>query len=191
METNTTIFAGGCFWCTESDLRKVEGVLDAVSGYATSPDGLRGTGAGPNEGSPSYENHEGYREAAKVTYDPQKTSFKKLCQFFLDHIDPTDAGGQFHDRGESYKTAIYFKDEEEKRVAEALLVELAESGIYSQPIVVDILPEEAFYTGEEYHQEYAKKNPVQYAMYRRGSGREDFVNNVCQIREEKKIVWKE
>ena len=177
---NYTIFAGGCFWCTESDLRKVDGVVDAVSGYS-----------GPAQGSPSYENHRGYREATQVVYDSSKTSFKKLCQFFLDHIDPTDAGGQFHDRGESYKTAIYYKSEEEKAIAGSLLVELAESGIYSQPIAVDLLPEEAFYTGEEYHQEYAKKNPVQYAMYRRGSGREDFVNNVCQIREEKKIAWKE
>ena len=180
MENSEAIFAGGCFWCTESDLRKVDGVVDAVSGYS-----------GPAQGSPSYENHRGYREATQVVYDSSKTRFKKLCQSFLDHIDPTDAGGQFHDRGESYKTAIYYKSEEEKAIAGSLLVELAESGIYSQPIAVDLLPEEAFYTGEEYHQEYAKKNPVQYAMYRRGSGREDFVNNVCQIREEKKIAWKE
>jgi methionine-S-sulfoxide reductase len=87
---NNAIFAGGCFWCVEHDLREVDGVVDAISGYAG------------GEGSPTYENHKGFVEAVEVIYDPAKTSFKKLCQFFLDHIDPTDGGGQFFDRGDSY-----------------------------------------------------------------------------------------
>lgn len=179
MDIQATTFSGGCFWCTESDLKKVTGVIDAVSGYA-----------GDREGHPSYENHTGYREATQVFYDTAIVSYKQVCQFFLDHIDPTDAGGQFHDRGESYKTAIYYKNEEEKKIAEALLVELGEIGVYNAPIVVDVLPEVAFYIAEEYHQAYAQKNPVVYKTYLTGSGREDFVQQVCQIREEKKIHWK-
>lgn len=174
------IFAGGCFWCTEADLRKVEGVFDAISGYS-----------GEKEGIPNYENHEGYREAVCVEYDEAKISYKKLCQFFLDHIDPTDPGGQFYDRGESYKTAIYFENEEEKSVAENLLKELSESGIFDKPIAVEVLPKKYFYKGEEYHQNYADKNPIRYEMYKQGSGRVKFVNQVCQIREEKNINWKE
>ncbi len=174
------IFAGGCFWCTESDLRKIDGVLDVVSGYS-----------GENVGNPTYENHEGYREAVSVTYDETKVSFKKLCQFFLDHIDPTDGGGQFYDRGESYKTAIYFENEEEKDIADGLLVELGESGLFDKPIAVDVLPKGYFYKAEEYHQDYADKNPVRYELYKQGSGRVTFVNQVCQVREERKIHWRD
>lgn len=173
------VFAGGCFWCVEHDLREVSGVLDALSGYAG------------KEGNPSYERHEGYREAAKVVYDPEKTSYKKLCQFFLDHIDPTDAGGQFHDRGESYQTAIYYKDDEEKAVAESLIKELEDSKIYDEPIVVQVLPEEIFYGAEDYHQKYASKNPDHYEDYRRGSGRAEFEARVCMIRDEKSIQWRD
>lgn len=180
MDNNNAIFAGGCFWCTESDLKKLEGVIDAISGYT-----------GTKEGAPTYENHEGYREATKVVYNAQKVNFKKLCQFFLDHIDPTDADGQFNDRGDSYKTAIYYKNEEEKNIAEELIKELSDSGIYDKPIAVEILSEGMFYNAEEYHQEYAKKNPVHYGAYREASGREDFVAKVCQIREEKNINWKD
>jgi methionine-S-sulfoxide reductase len=155
------------------------GVLDAVSGYAG------------GEGNPSYENHKGFREAVLVTYDPSITSFKKICQFFLDHIDPTDAGGQFYDRGGSYETAIYYKNEDEKKIAEDLLIEIGESGIYDDPIAVKVLPEEKFHPAEEYHQKYASKNPDHYDAYRRGSGRAEFVGRVCMIRDEKKIQWKE
>ena len=173
------VFAGGCFWCVEHDLREVPGVLDAVSGYS-----------GP-EGSPSYERHQGYREAVKVTYDPAVTNFKKLSQFFLDHIDPTDPAGQFHDRGSSYETAIYYKSEEEKKTAESLLKELGEGGLYDEPIAVKVLPEEVFYRAEEYHQRYSEKNPDDYDAYKRGSGRADFVGRTCMVRDEKKIKWKD
>jgi len=173
------VFAGGCFWCTEHDLLEVKGVFAAVSGYAG------------GEGNPSYENHKGFREAVLVEYDPEVTSFKKLCQFFLDHIDPTDAGGQFYDRGGSYETAIYYKGEDEKKIARDLLIELGESGIYDDPIMVKVLPEEKFYPAEEYHQKYASKNPDHYDAYSRGSGRAEFVGRVCMIRDEKKIQWKD
>lgn len=174
-------FAGGCFWCTEADLRRIDGIVDVVSGYIGRSQDV----------APTYENHKGFREGVKVTYDEEKTSFKKLCQFFLDHIDPTDAGGQFYDRGEAYKTAIYFSDEGEKATVISLIEELAQSGIYEKPIVVEVLPKETFYDGEEYHQNYADKNPVRYELYKQGSGRVRFVNGVCQIREEKRIQWKD
>lgn len=173
------IFAGGCFWCTESDLRKMDGVIDVVSGYVG------------GEGAPSYYNHRGYREGILVRYDNTKTSFKRLCQFFLDHIDPTDASGQFYDRGASYETAIYYKDATEKEVAEGLLCELRESGLYDEPIAVKILPRDRFYQAEEEHQRYAEKNPAHYDAYRRGSGRTEFALRTCMVRDEKNIKWKD
>ncbi len=179
----TAVFAGGCFWCTEHDLREVDGVVDAISGYA---------GKHVEEKDiPRYENHAGYIEAVQVVYDPSKTSFKKLSQFFLDHIDPTDGGGQFFDRGESYKTAIFYKTDEEKEIAQALFAELDESKIYDKPVAVKVLPEQTFYRAEEYHQNYAQKNPDHYNSYKKGSGRAGFQANVCEIRDEKKINWKE
>jgi peptide methionine sulfoxide reductase msrA/msrB len=180
MKEAKAVFAGGCFWCVEHDLREVPGVIDAFSGYA-----------GEANTTPSYENHKGFREAVEVVYDAEKTSFKKLCQFFLDHIDPTDAGGQFFDRGESYKTAIYYKTDEEKDIAEALIQELGDSKIYDEPIAVEVLREPKFYKAEEYHQAYASKNPDHYDAYRRGSGRAEFVGKTCAVRDEKKIVWKD
>ena len=177
----TATFAGGCFWCTEHDLRALPGVLDAVSGYS-----------GGDIPNPSYENHDGYREAVQVTYDPAIVSFKKLAQFFLDHIDPTDAGGQFYDRGESYKTAIYYQDEQEKTVAQSLIAELGDSGIFAPlPIAVQILPYKNFFKAEDYHQDYADKNPTHYQSYATGSGRVQFVANTCAIRDQKHIQWKD
>ncbi len=177
----TVIFAGGCFWCVEHDLKELPGVIDAVSGYA-----------GPvRDPAPTYTDHQGYREAVQITYDPNQVSFKKLCQFFLDHIDPTDAGGQFYDRGESYKTAIYYADDTEQSTARGLIQELADSKIYDQPIVVEVLPRPMFYRAEEYHQDYAKKNPGHYGAYATGSGRVQFVANTCAVRNEKHITWKD
>ncbi len=177
---NKVIFAGGCFWCVEHDLREVNGVIDVVSGYT-----------GGESNNPTYENHSGHREAVQVEYDPNKTNFKKLTQFFLDHIDPTDEGGQFGDRGSSYKTAIYFNTVEEKIIAETLLKELDESHIYENSHAVEVLETKPFYKAEEYHQNYAEKNPTHYALYREGSGREAFVNRTCLVREDKHINWKD
>lgn len=177
---NKVIFAGGCFWCVEHDLHEAEGVVNVVSGYT-----------GGESENPTYENHTGHREAVLVEYDPNKTSFKKLTQFFLDHIDPTDKGGQFGDRGSSYKTAIYFSNNEEKNIAESLLKELDESHVYEKHHAVEVLEIKPFYKAEEYHQNYAEKNPTHYALYRKGSGREDFINRTCAIREEKHVNWKD
>ena len=183
-QTQTAIFAGGCFWCVEHDFHEAPGVIAVVSGYT-------GGDAASAEYMQVASHTTAHREAVRVEYDPTKTTFTKLVQFFLDHIDPTDQGGQFHDRGESYKSAIYYKIEAEKNIAQALLNELDASHLYDKPAFVDVLVEMPFYAAEEYHQNYAEKNPEHYAAYRRGSGREDFVNRTCAIREEKKINWKE
>ncbi len=172
------ILAGGCFWCVEHDLHGAAGVTSVTSGYS-----------GGESTDPTYENHTGHREVVLVEYDGAVTSYKKLLQFFIDHIDPTDTGGQFGDRGESYRTAIYYENEEEKKIAEGVLGELNESHVYDVPAQVDILPRKEFYKAEEYHQGYAEKNPTHYMLYRQGSGREGFVNKTCAIREEKHIEW--
>jgi peptide methionine sulfoxide reductase msrA/msrB len=178
--TKSLILAGGCFWCVEHDLREAPGVLSVTSGYS-----------GGETENPTYENHKGHREVVLVEFDDETTSYKKLIQFFIDHIDPTDTGGQFADRGESYRTAIYYENEEEKAIAEGVLKELNDSHVYDKPSEVDVLPRKPFYKAEEYHQNYAEKNPTHYALYRAGSGRADFVNRTCQIREEKNIPWSE
>ena len=147
--------------------------------------------AGGETKNPTYENHHGHLEAVKVIFDSEKITFKKLCQFFLDNIDPTDAGGQFFDRGSSYQTAIFYKTDEEKKVAENLLKELDENKIFNDPVVVKILPEKEFFDAEEYHQRYAEKNPARYEAYRSGSGRADFQALTCAIRDQKKINWKD
>ncbi len=178
---NTAVFAGGCFWCTEHDLRSLPGVTDAVSGYS-----------GGDTPNPDYYNHGDHRESVQVTYNSLEITFKKLCQFFLDHIDPTDPFGQFYDRGSSYKTAIFYKNDEEKQIAEALIKELDESGPYAPlKVAVEILPEKAFYRAEEYHQNYADKNIMHYINYAKGSGRIQFVANTCAVRDQKKIQWKD
>lgn len=181
MNMNTAIFAGGCFWCVEHDLKSIPGVIDAVSGYS-----------GGDLPNPTYSNHEGHREVVQVSYDPAVTTFKKLCQFFLDHIDPTDAGGQFYDRGESYKTAIYYANDDEKLIAESLIKELQESGVFQgETIAVQVVPYKNFYRAEDYHQDYAHTNPVHYESYAKGSGRVQFVANTCAVREQKHIQWKD
>jgi methionine-S-sulfoxide reductase len=178
--TKSLILAGGCFWCVEHDLKEAPGVIAVTSGYS-----------GGETNNPSYENHTGHREVVLVEFDSDKTTYKKVLQFFIDHIDPTDDGGQFADRGESYKTAIYYENDEEKVIAESILRELDDSHVYDKPHAVELLERKPFYKAEEYHQDYANKNPAHYEMYRTGSGRAEFVNRTCQIREERNISWKE
>ncbi len=172
------VLAGGCFWCVEHDMHKAHGVISVTSGYS-----------GGDTENPTYENHHGHREVILVEYDDTRTTYKKLLEYFIDHIDPTDKGGQFADRGESYRSAIFFESEPERFIAAAVIHELNQSGIYATPSAVDILPRKPFYKAEEYHQNYAEKNPDHYNQYRIGSGREGFVNKTCAIREEKKINW--
>jgi peptide methionine sulfoxide reductase msrA/msrB len=167
-QTRSAVFAGGCFWCTESDFEKVDGVIDAVSGYT-----------GGHMKNPTYEQVSsgvtGHVEAVKVIYDPQKVSYEQLLAVFWRHVDPTDDGGQFVDRGSQYRSAIFYADSEQKRLAEASRQELAASGHFDRPIVTEILPLGEFYPAEDYHQDYYKKNPLRYHWYRSGSGRDQFL----------------
>lgn len=178
--TKTLILAGGCFWCVESDMKKARGVVSVVSGYS-----------GGDTSMPTYEDHEGHKEVILVEYDSTETTYKKLLQYFIDHIDPTDSGGQFADRGESYRSAIFYENSEEKSIAEGVIDELNKSGIYEIPSQIEILPRKPFYKAEEYHQNYAQKNETYYGLYRLQSGREEFVQNTCALRDEKKVLWSE
>lgn len=163
-------FAGGCFWCMVSPFEEMPGIINVVSGYT-----------GGHTENPTYEevctDMTGHYEAVQITFDPELFPYKKLLQLFWQQIDPTDPGGQFHDRGDSYRTAIFYHTEEQKELAEASKQELAESGRFQKPIVTEILPASTFYPAEEYHQDYHKKNPGHYKRYRKGSGREDFIND--------------
>ncbi|MFO7714479.1 MAG: peptide-methionine (R)-S-oxide reductase MsrB [Desulfosarcina sp.] len=166
--SRSAVFAGGCFWCTESDFEKVDGVIQAVSGY---------TGGGVD--NPTYQQVSaggtGHVEAIKIVYDPTRVSYKQLLDVFWRHIDPTDAGGQFVDRGDQYRSVIFYATEEERQLAETSKQALAASGRFDRPVVTDILPLETFYEAEDYHQDYYKKNPLRYTWYRSGSGRDRFL----------------
>jgi peptide methionine sulfoxide reductase msrA/msrB len=165
-DVKTATFAGGCFWCVESDFEKVPGVLEVISGYTG--------GRGEN---PTYENYaaKGHVEAVQVFYDPRKVSFKELLDYFWRHVDPTDAGGQFVDRGPQYRTAVFYHDAEQKREAEESKRALAKSGPFTKPIVTEILPFTKFYRAEDYHQDYYKTHAVKYNYYRWNSGRDQFL----------------
>jgi peptide methionine sulfoxide reductase msrA/msrB len=164
-------FAGGCFWCVESDFEKIPGVVKVVSGYT-----------GGNTENPSYQEvtsgTTGHFEAVQVYYDPAKVSYEDLLGVFWRHIDPTDAGGQFVDRGSQYRSAIFYHDEEQKRLAEKSKADLNRSGKFAKSVVTDILKYTKFYGAEEYHQGYSRKNPLRYQWYRMGSGRDQYLCNV-------------
>ncbi len=162
-QIETAIFAGGCFWCTEADFEKVPGVVDAVSGYT-----------GGSADSPTYEQvtagGTGHYEAVRVTYDPAQVSYTQLADYFFRTVDPTDPGGQFCDRGTSYRTAIFVADEEERRIAEAEKAE-AQAAL-GQEVVTPVLPAARFWDAEAYHQDYYRENPVRYRYYRSRCGRD-------------------
>lgn len=167
--TATAVFAGGCFWCTEADFEKVPGVIEAVSGYT-----------GGKEVNPTYEqvseHATGHVEAVRVSYDPAVVSYAQLVEWFWRHVDPTDAGGQFVDRGAQYRSAIFYADEEQRRIAEASKQRLGASDHYNKPIVTELLPLGEFYVAENYHQDYYSTNPFRYQWYRAGSGRNQFLD---------------
>ena len=161
------ILAGGCFWCVEAALEKLDGVSEVVSGYT-----------GGAEEDPSYEQVSsgatGHTEAVEVHYDPQRISFVDILETFWMNIDPTDAGGQFVDRGSQYRSGIFYLNEEQRRIAHRSKQDLASSGRFDRPIVTEITPAGAFYRAEEYHQDYYVKNPLRYWFYTSGSGRKQF-----------------
>lgn len=165
------MFAGGCFWCMESPFDKLEGVLSVTPGYA-----------GGSTKNPTYENYGkgGHIEVVQIVYNPQRISFKELLDTYWQQIDPTDAGGQFADRGRGYISAIFYANEDERRQAEQSKKELEESGVFTRPVVTAILPAKPFYPAEEYHQGFYRKNPGHYQRYRQGSGREAFLQQTWE-----------
>lgn len=168
VELKKATFAGGCFWCMEPAFEGLDGVVDVMAGYT-----------GGNEKNPTYKEvssgKTGHVEAVQVLYDPKRISYKSLLDIFWRQIDPTDPGGQFADRGPSYKTVIFYHDEEQKRLAEESKKSLEVSGIFDKPIVTEIRPAGPFYPAEQYHQDYYKKNPIRYKFYRYASGRDGFL----------------
>lgn len=164
-------FAGGCFWCTEAEFEEVRGVTKAICGYT-----------GGRTDNPTYEQvctgETGHMEAVRVHFDPSVVSYEELLQVFWRHIDPTDSGGQFADRGSQYKTAIFYHDEEQKEKAEMSRAALEASGRFHGPIVTEIKPAERFYEAEPYHQDYHKTCSLRYRLYRIGSGRDGFIEKV-------------
>ena len=160
----TTIFAGGCFWCMEEAFEKVEGVSAVVSGYV-----------GGTQENPTYEQvssgRTGHYEAIEIQYDPATVGYDRLLEVFWHNIDPTDGAGQFCDKGPQYRAAIFYKDDEEKRLAEESKRSLEASKPFSEPIAAQILPASTFYAAEGYHQDYHKKNPIRYQYYKWGCGR--------------------
>ena len=165
------IFAGGCFWCMVPPFEKLDGVSEVISGYT-----------GGHKVNPTYEEVSsgttGHMEAVEVTYDPARVSYEKLLDVFWRQINPTDAGGQFVDRGSSYKSAIFYNNQEQKKLAEKSKKELEQSGRFDKPIVTEIRPAGPFYRAEEYHQDYWKKNPIRYKFYRYNSGRDQYLGKI-------------
>jgi peptide methionine sulfoxide reductase msrA/msrB len=164
-------FAGGCFWCTEADFEKLPGVVKVISGYT-----------GGYKENPTYEEVSsgttGHVEAVQVYYDPSKISYEELLDAFWKHIDPTDSGGQFVDRGKQYRSVIFYRDQEQKRLAEKSKEALEKSGRFNKPIVTEIIKFTKFYQAEEYHQDYYKKHALKYKYYRYESGRDQFITKV-------------
>lgn len=165
----TAVFAGGCFWCMVKPFDSLDGIEQVLSGYT-----------GGHVENPTYEEvcsgTTGHTEAVEITYDPSKMSYEELVNIYWQQTDPTDASGQFADRGDSYRPVIFYENAEEKAIAEQSKRELDASGRFTKPIVVFIEEKETFYPAEDYHQDFYKKNNAHYTRYRKGSGRDDFLD---------------
>lgn len=165
------LLAGGCFWCLESAMQALDGVLGAINGYA-----------GGAEENPTYEavySHQtSHREAVLVYFDPQKISYDEILDNFWRNIDPTDSGGQFYDRGPSYQTAVFYLNPSQEAAAEDSKAEIQSH--FDQPIATEILPHTSFYQAEDYHQDFYRKQPQRYQDYAQASGREEY----------KQLVWR-
>lgn len=169
MELSQTTFAGGCFWCLQGSFDVMPGVSNVQVGYAggSKQDAVYDTVA---------SGRTDHREGIHMEFDPAVVLYEKLVETFLKNIDPTDVGGQFADRGYQYTTAIYYHTDSQKAVAEAALKKLKESGKFKDPIAVQVVSFTTFFPAEVEHQSYYKKRPLQYKMYKRGSGRADFIH---------------
>jgi peptide methionine sulfoxide reductase msrA/msrB len=164
-------FAGGCFWCMVKPFDELPGIHSVISGYT-----------GGHTINPTYKEvcseTTGHAEAVQITFEPDVFPYEAILDLFWQQIDPTDEGGQFNDRGSSYRTAIFYHSEEQRLAAQRSKQELAASGRFGKAIVTEIVPAGTFYAAEEYHQHYYKKNPIHYQMYRIGSGRQGFLKKV-------------
>jgi peptide methionine sulfoxide reductase msrA/msrB len=167
--TETALFAGGCFWSLESAFRKVYGVINAVSGYA-----------GGKNSFPTYENYaeNGHVESVLVTYDPSRIDYPQLLDAYWHHTDPTDPSGAFVDRGPQYRPIVFYQNEAQRRAAEASRSDLDKSKVFGAPIAAAIVSAPKFWPAEDYHQDFARKNPARYEFYRVNSGRDQFFAKV-------------
>src|SRR3989344_2971426 len=176
-EMSYATFAGGCFWCMVPPFQKLNGVIEVIAGYS-----------GGNKKNPSYEEvssgNTGHLEAVQITYDSTKINYVKLLDTFWQSIDPTDNHGQFADKGSQYKTAILYHNTEQKRLAMKSKSDLAKK--FDKPIATQVIPFKEFYPAEEYHQDYYKKNPIRYNLYKVASGRESYLKKVWSDRERRK-----
>lgn len=170
-ELSVATFAGGCFWCTESDFEKVPGVIEAISGFS-----------GGHVKNPDYKQvtsgSTGHVECVQVYFDPNIVSYKDLLQAFWRQVDPTDEGGQFVDRGYQYRTAIFYHNDQQHKEANFSKQQLQASGRYIKQIVTEVLPLKNFYSAEDYHQDYYKINPIRYKYYRHRSGRDQYLAKI-------------
>lgn len=162
--TQTATFAGGCFWCMEAPFEQLAGVVSVTSGYT-----------GGTTANPTYEavcsGTTGHAESVQVVYDPSTISYERLLEVFWRNIDPTTPNQQFADTGSQYRSAIFYHDDGQQRLAALSKQQLAKSGKFTAPIVTEITPASTFYPAEDYHQDYYKKNPLRYNLYKTGSGR--------------------
>jgi methionine-S-sulfoxide reductase len=175
----TAVFAGGCFWCIQPAFDKTPGVVKTIVGYC-----------GGTEPNPSYElvtsEKTNYRESLQVTYDPSKISFNQLLDVYWRQIDPTQSDGQFGDIGPSYRAAIFYADDEEKKIAQQSREQLAKLGKFNKPIATEILPAMKFWPAEDYHQQYYRKNPEHFDAFEHGSGRVSFKNKTWGEKDKEK-----
>lgn len=163
--------AGGCFWCTESDLEKLEGVIDVVSGYS-----------GGTLENPTYKQvssgKSGHIEVIKVRYDTSVVNYEQVLDQFFRHIDPTDDQGSFVDRGRHYRPAIFYHNQDQKMMAKAFMAEIEETNVFKKPLKTELIKFEKFWPAEEYHQDYYKKSKVRYNYYRYASGRDQYLDKI-------------
>ncbi len=166
----TAVLAGGCFWCVESAFEGIDGVIDVISGYT-----------GGHVENPTYEQvtsgTTGHYEAVQVTFDPGIITFQGLLKIFFQQIDPTDPDGSFVDRGNQYQSAVFYKNDKQKQDVVEVIERINHSRIFDNPVATQMVEFKHFYEAEMYHQDYHKKNPIQYKFYRSGSGRDRFIEN--------------
>ena len=175
------ILAGGCFWCLEHDLESLEGINKVISGYS-----------GGSLQQPTYENHDGHQEVVLVNYDSEVVTLSEIYRLYFRNIDPLDGGGQFCDRGDSYRPVIFFENEEEKNEAsESLLSVSKELGVKLEQIKVELKPKSQFWQAEDYHQDFANRNELKYKFYRFSCGRDQKLDKLWGDNARSTNVWSE